>query len=131
MAATLIEWAAVLFCEKKVSLYTCAQLFSPKWYYNDLECTPEEARMALAAALRLKEPLTLEQILNDELRAYQEDGYSPRFSPIFWRAVFESWYQDTPQNDSDPRWDALFAKGYPVLQKILGYETCEEVTRRK
>jgi hypothetical protein len=76
--------------------------------------------MAFATALRQEEPLTVEEILIEELAVYKEDGYSPRFSSVFWHAVFIRWYEEDPEGDNDKRWDELFKMGMPVLRKILG-----------
>ncbi len=76
--------------------------------------------MARANALRREEPQTIEDILAEELRTYVEDGYGPRYSPLFWRAVFINWYGEEPKGADDPRWDELFREVYPILRKLLG-----------
>lgn len=48
---------------------------------------------------------------------------SVRYCTCYWRLVFFVYFNDRPEGNCDPRWEALFALGFPVfraLRKIDG-----------
>lgn len=38
----------------------------------------------------------------------------------FWDGIFLEEFEEPPESDLDPRWDALFARGFPIMKIIDG-----------
>lgn len=59
----------------------------------------------------------LEFIIADEMQRFvPHDMYSARTSPRLWRTVFERYFGTVPTSETDPRWDELLKKGFPIMR---------------
>ncbi len=79
----------------------------------------------LRSAPSLKRPYRLtrkrvHRALFLELKTAEPEGkYGIRYSPLFWKQVFQRAYRVPPDGPDDLRWDPLFRFGFPLLRRML------------